>query len=69
MTDLDRLYAECLPDGTFGGRRTPAERVLPATPPADAARHLAELADAIGAPHLTAVPDQPEPTQPKEHAA
>ena len=67
MTALDRLLTEAIPDGTFGGRRTPAERVLPATTPAAAARHLAELADAIGAPHLTAVPDQPEPTQPDSH--
>lgn len=39
--------------------------------PADAARHLAELADAIGAPHLTAVPDQPaQPTpEPTRSAA
>lgn len=67
MTALDRLMAEAIPDGTFGGARQPKPRRLPATPPADAARHLAELADAIGAPHLTAVPDQPEPAQPDTH--
>lgn len=74
MTPRERLLAEELPTGTFGGP-------LPG-PPAPvtekwAAANRAALEGAVykrsrrkkPARHLTAVPDQPEPTQPKEHAA
>lgn len=61
MTDLDRLLAEAIPDGTFGGTHTPAPPRELTT--ADRAANLRTLADAIGARHLESVPAQPR-TQP-----
>lgn len=70
MTPYERLLAEELPTGTFGGTRaanTPP-RDLTTT---DRAAHLAELADAIGARHLHPVPAQPktDPTTARSAAA
>lgn len=54
MSPLDRLLAEAVPDGTFGGARQlrtrKPEPAAPRTSPAEAARHLAELAAAIARP-------------------
>ncbi|MEU2789077.1 hypothetical protein [Streptomyces sp. NPDC007100] len=71
MTPLERLLAEELPTGTFGDARPAAGRrrgETPKTSPADAARHLAELADAIGEPHLRAIPDRRAGRQTREAA-
>lgn len=54
MTALDRLFAECLPDGTFGGARpTPTRRSLPhdlqTTPAEEAAMHQRVLDHEVAA--------------------
>ncbi|HET6633892.1 MAG TPA: hypothetical protein VFH77_02580 [Streptomyces sp.] len=73
MTPYDRLLLEEFPDGTFGGNRPPRDPL--ATHPVIAKLRRLELAQALGLDHddtethLTAVPDQPQPAQPKEHAA
>jgi hypothetical protein len=56
VTPLERLMAEGVPDGTFGGSR-PAQgrRRAPQPPgwtPAEQAAHYAALAAALGEPHL-----------------
>jgi hypothetical protein len=64
MTPLERLYAEELPTGTFGGARQPdtdepAPRTTPVTP-AQAAANLRNLEAALTRPrprrHLHPVP-------------
>ncbi|WP_181785118.1 hypothetical protein [Streptomyces phytophilus] len=60
MTPLERLFAEELPTGTFGGPR-PNDRSRGEPPPPvtrqDADRHYAALAAAIGESPLRPVPD------------
>jgi hypothetical protein len=57
MTALERILAEALPTGTFGDAQP--MRAPGATPRRwtheEQARHLAALADAIGAPRLRVV--------------
>lgn len=58
MTALERLLAEAVPTGTFGDAIPLRTVVVPRGWSAEEqARHLADLADAIGAPLLRAVPD------------
>lgn len=61
-TPYERLLAEELPTGEFGGPRpdTPRQLALPQrTPREDAARHYAELAAALGERPLRPVPEAP----------
>ncbi|MEU7597319.1 hypothetical protein AB0B79_30445 [Streptomyces sp. NPDC039022] len=56
MKELERIFAEELPTGTFGDSLPPPPpAVRPPRPwlPAEQAAHYAELADAIGERHLT----------------
>lgn len=85
MTDLDRLYLEQLPDGTFGGTRpTPTRRSLPRdlqrTSAEEAAMHQRVLRRAVAAhaarhladkqpTHLKPVPTQPDTDTTEEQAA
>lgn len=85
MTDLDRLLAEAIPDGTFGGARpTPTRRSLPRdlqrTTAEEAAMHQRVLRRAVAAhaahhladkqpTHLKPVPDQPDTATTEEQAA
>lgn len=61
MTPMERLYAEELPTGTFGGTRTPAPPGREITPEQTTANYRA-LANALDRPrhrrHLHAAPDQ-----------
>ncbi|PJN00831.1 hypothetical protein CG740_23285 [Streptomyces sp. CB01201] len=56
MTPLERLMAEGVPDGTFGASRPAQPRRKALQPPrwtaAEQAAHYAELAAALGEPHL-----------------
>lgn len=51
MTALERLLAEGIPDGTFGGprptRAPPTAQSKRPDPDPDAARHVAELLEAL----------------------
>ncbi|MDJ0342218.1 hypothetical protein QMK19_03330 [Streptomyces sp. H10-C2] len=67
MTPLDRLLAESIPDGTFGGARTPAARPSAprrATTALEAAAHYRALEAALderarpARRHLHAVPNR-----------
>lgn len=57
MTPLERLLEEELPTGTFGHAQAPPVERRPVTAwsPTEQAAHYAELATAIGAPHLRVV--------------
>lgn len=63
MTPLDRLLAEAIPDGTFGGTRTPRPAAQPTRrePDPQAAAHVRDLLAALDQRprrrHLRAVHD------------
>ncbi|MGW0034785.1 hypothetical protein ACWDXD_33830 [Streptomyces sp. NPDC003314] len=52
MTRLEQLLAETVPDGTFGGARTPKQQKTDGPDP-NAAKHRADLEAAIRRPRRT----------------
>jgi hypothetical protein len=56
ITVLERLLAEELPTGTFGGSTyTPKQPAMPRQPDPDAARHRADLESALARPPRSAL--------------